>query len=326
MFAQKLKKGDEVRIVALARSMMIPSVKDEVRNLAVENLHNLGLNVGFGKHAYEIDEFNSSSIESRIQDFHEAIVDEHVNCILAVTGGFNSNQLLKYIDYDLIKRNPKIICGFSDITAISNAIYAKTGLVTYSGPDFFTFGDRLCLDYSLEYFRRCLFSEEQFEIKPSLNWGDEEKFNVPNPMLIKNEGFLVVNEGEMEGTLIGGNQSTVNLLQGTEFMPDIAGSILFLEDDSEAHPTTFDRDLQSIIHLPNFDKVKGLIIGRFQKATKMTNDLLIKIIKSKKELEKLPVIANFDFGHTCPMLTLPIGGRVRIVSSYLGSIIEIINH
>ena len=102
------------------------------------------------------------------------------------------------------------------------------------------------------------------------------------------------------------------LLQGSEFMPSLKDSVLFLEDDSEFLAHTFDRDLQSLIHLPDFDGVRCIVIGRFQKESKMSDDLLIKIIKTKKELSNLPVIANVDFGHTEPKITFPIGGYCKI--------------
>src|SRR3989338_11036057 len=128
-----------------------------------------------------------------------------------------------------------------------------------------------------------------------------------NRTFYDNEGYWSINEGETEGIIVGANLCTFNLLQGTEFMPDLKNTVLFLEDDYESVSHTFDRDLQSLIHQPNFSGVKGLVIGRFQKKSKMTNELLTKIIKTKKELNSLPVIANVDFGHTTPIITFPIG-------------------
>jgi len=95
-------------------------------------------------------------------------------------------------------------------------------------------------------------------------------------------------------------------------MPSLENSILFLEDDYESSPVTFDRDLHSLIHQPRFQHVKGLVIGRFQKESHMTSDLLTKIIKSKEELSDIPVIADVDFGHTSPMITLPVGGQASV--------------
>ena len=247
--------------------------------------------------------------------------------IITVNGGFNSNQLLRYLDYDLIKANPKIFCGYSDITALSNAIYAKNGMITYSGPHYFSFGNKKNFDYTWEYFKKWLFSKEPFEVLPSNNWSDDKwAKDQENRKFIKNDGLWVINEGIAEGTIIGGNQCTFNLLHGTEYIPEIRGSILFLEDDHEAHVATIDRDLQSIIHQRGFDQVKGIVFGRFQKETGMSRELLTQIIKSKKELRGIPVVGNADFGHTTPLITFPVGGTAEMVVGKGGVKILIKNH
>ena len=312
IYPQKLRIGDEVRIIAPSRSLAI--VSKETREIANKRFADLGLKLSFGKHIEESDEFISSSIKSRIEDFHDAFSNKNVKAVITAIGGFNSNQLLRYLDWDLIKENPKIFCGYSDITALNNAILAKTGLVSYSGPHYSTFGQELYFDYTLEYFKKCLFSDELFEIEPSEEWSDDILYkNQKEKNLIKNDGFLVINEGKALGTLLGANLCTFNLLQGTEYFPEFPeNTILFVEDDEMSNAVTFDRDLQSLIHLPEFESVKGIVIGRFQNASQMTNELLIKIIKTKKELNNLPVIANVDFGHTDPKITFPVGGEVSL--------------
>jgi len=325
IYPDKLKKGDEVRIIAPAMSYSIFS--EELKNIANKRFEELGLKLTFGKHINEKDDFTSSSIESRIEDLHDAFSDKNVRAIFTAIGGENSNQLLKYIDWELIKNNPKIFCGFSDITALNNSIFQKTGLVTYSGPLYSTFGQKLHFDYTLEYFKKCVMSDDSIEIKPAESWSDDEWYKDQDKRnLIKNNGWLVINEGNANGTILGGNLCTFNLLQGTEYMPDLNNSVLFLEDDYLTNPVTFDRDLQSLIHLPDFSNVKGIIIGRFQNKSKVTNELLTQIIKTKKELNNIPVIANVDFGHTDPKVTLSIGGTVEIISKSNNSKITILKH
>lgn len=329
IYPKKLKKGDTVRVVTPARSLSMGWINnEELKEIARERFEqDLGLKLTFSENVYEIDDFDSSPIETRVNDLHEAFKDESVRLIITVIGGFNSNQLLPYLDYELIKNNPKIVCGYSDITALTNAIYAKTGLVTYSGPHWFSFGDIQGFDYTLEYFKKCLFSNDVFDVKPSEKWSNDRWVGKQeNRNFIDNEGYWILNEGEAEGTIVGGNQCTFNLLHGTEYMPEIKDGILFLEDDYEAHISTVDRDLQSIIHQPGFDQVKGIILGRFQPETKMTRDLLTKIIKTKKELHNIPIIANVDFGHTAPIITFPIGGRVKINANNDNPLIRIENH
>lgn len=311
---KKLKLGDEIRIIAPARSLALLS--DDLIELAKNNLEKQGFRVTFSKNCREKDIFVSSSIKSRVADLHKAFSDRKVKAIFTVIGGFNSNQLLDYIDYDLIKKNPKIICGYSDITALANAIVARSNLITYSGLHFSTWGMKKEFEYNLEYFKKCLMDDRGFEVNPSKTWSDDFWYkDQKNRKLEKNNGFIAINKGEARGHILGGNLCTFNLLQGTRFMPNISNSILFIEDDDltgDYFSASFDRDLQSLIHQPNFKKVKGIVIGRFQKNTDMTLDKLFYILKNKKELKNIPIIANVDFGHTNPLLTFPIGGLAEM--------------
>lgn len=284
-------------------------------------LEKLGLKVSFGKHVHEIDEFESTTVEHRLEDLHDAFFDKNIKAILTVLGGTASNQLLRYLDYQCIKNNPKILCGLSDITSLANAINTKTGLVTYSGPHFTLFGEEKQVDYTTEYFRKCLFTDEVIELHPSERFcnkrGDKEE--------ITNDGYWTINEPPSR-RIAGGNLITLNLLQGSEYMPDLSNVTLFLEDNDKESIRAVENHLQSLINQPNFGKVKGIVFGRFRLGTNMTRALLTKIIQTKKELKKIPVIANVDFGHTTPMITFPIGGTARF-SAEDGSVkIEIVKH
>lgn len=325
MIPNKLQRGDEVRVIAPSISLAI--ISQEQRKIAEARLCSLGLKVTYSDHAEEINEFSSSSIKSRIEDLHRAFSDPNVKAILTCIGGFNSNQLLSYLDYRLIKSNPKILCGYSDITALSNAIFAKTGLVGYSGPHFSSFGMLHGFDYTMEYFEECLFYAEPYEVYPSAQWSDDQWFlNQEERQFYKNDGWLAISYGEAEGTIIGGNLCTLNLLQGTKFMPSLKDSILFLEDDELSSPEIFDRDLQSMIHQPEFEQVKGIVIGRFQKTSKVTHEKLIAILSEKPELNSIPIIAEVDIGHTTPIATFPIGGKVKLICNKEKIRLQILNH
>jgi len=312
-YPKKLRSGDKICVIAPARSLAI--ISEDCRQIADERLTQMGLEIVFSQHAEESNELLSSSIKSRVEDLHTAFADAQIKAILTVIGGFNSNQLLQYIDWDLIKKNPKIFCGFSDITVLNNAIFAKTGLVTYSGPHYSTFGQKLYFDYTLEYFRKCLFSSAPFDILPSKSWSDDVWYKDQNNRdLIVNKGWVIINEGKAEGAILGANLGTFNLLQGTEFMPQFEGTILFLEECAPAKAWDFDRELQSLIHRSDFSQVNGLVLGRFQKTSKITDKQLFDIVKTKKELDNLPIIANVDFGHTDPKITFPIGGTAKVIT------------
>ena len=314
IFPNKLKDGDKIRIVAPSQSLATRS--QENIDLARRKLEALGLKVTFGKHVYEKDMFDSSSVQSRIDDLHDAFQDNNVKAILAVRGGSNANQLLKNIDYDLIKNNPKIFCGYSDITVLQNAIFKMTGLVTYSGPQFSSFAMINGFDYTLDYFKRMLFNNAPIELVPSTDWSEDDWKNKQNNRVFnKNKGYWVVNTGKAKGTIVGGNLSTLQLLQGTQYIPSLESSIAFLEADSitEGHCVVeFDRALQSLIYQPHFDKIKAIVFGRFETKFGMTLEKLKMIIAAKSELHDLPIIANVDFGHTNPMITFPVGGTCEM--------------
>ena len=309
----KLKSGDEIRVIAPSRTLGI--IAAEQRELATERWQAMGLTITFGQHVHEQDRFYSSSIAHRLHDLHEAFRDPQVKGILTVIGGYNVNQLLDRLDYDLIAVNPKVLCGYSDITALSNAIFAKTGLITYSGPHYSTLAMEKGIAYTIAHFQKCIMASAPFSVAQAANWSDDSWYaDQANRAFHPNTGYLVINEGEANGRLLGGNLCTLNLLQGTEYMPDLAGSILFIEDDSESHAAIFDRDLQSLIHQPGFEQVQGLIIGRFQKESKIDDETLIEIIRTKAALNKLPIIANASFGHTTPQFTFPVGGQGSLIA------------
>jgi muramoyltetrapeptide carboxypeptidase len=330
---QKLKAGDDVRIIA--PSCTVPSMpwfSDAMMADAKKFFIDRGITVSEGKYIREMDGAGSTTIEHRIEDIHAAYGDPSVRALLCMRGGWNCNQLLPFLDYDLIKKHPKIFCGFSDITALSNAIFAKTGVVAYSGPNFnqFAYGDKIRFAY--DAFTAALMNDEPFTLQSSKEWTDAY-FAAGKPWPFDlNEGWWAVHEGEAEGTSIGGNLCTLSLLQGTEYMPQVNGSILFIEDDHETHPRTFDRDLTSLTQQPWFDGVKGIIVGRCQREAvnaefgPVTKETLLQIIERNPRLNKLPIIANADFGHTYPTFTFPIGGTVKMRASKEGSEIEIVKH
>jgi len=322
---RKIKKGAHIRIIAPARSLKLLS--ETTIKEASDRLEGLGFKLSFGKHVSEIDEFNSSSIESRIEDLHDAFADKTVDAILTVIGGYNSNQLLQYIDYELIAQNPKIICGFSDVTVLANAITAKTGMITYLGPHFSSWGMKYGFEYSLENFAKCCMEEIPFDLLPSKEWSDDPWYiDQEKRDFITNDGYWILNPGHAIGRVVGGHVRCLNALQGTQYWPGLDDTILILEEDAEISPPLFDRQLQSLVHQLDFNGVKGILIGRFQKETKMTREILEKIISTKPELQNLPIIANIDFGHTTPLATLPVGGSLEIMAMADNAKIRIIEH
>lgn len=296
MIANKLQPGDEIRVVAPSRSQAI--IWENTHHHAMDFWKNSGFNLTFSKNCCELDQYQSSSVASRVEDLHEAFRDPNVKMIITSVGGFNANQLLPYLDYDLIVQNPKILCGYSDITILENAIYAKTGLVTYSGPHYSSFGFDGEPEYTRKAFFDCLTKDEPLRITPS-------KAAVQ---------YTVLQEGMCEGTVIGGNLCTINLLQGTPYMPDIRDKVLFIEDDNimgEYFSYEFERNLQSLLQIEGADTVRGIVFGRFEEGCGMTLERITDIIRDKVPTN-IPVISGVDFGHIFPIITFPIGGNVRV--------------
>ena len=259
----KLRPGASVRVIAPSRSLAI--IGPGVRAEADQKLAALGLNVSFGVHVGERDDFSSSAVAARLADLHAAFADPDVDGILTVIGGFNANQLLTGIDYSLVAAHPKVLCGFSHINVLSNALYARAG----TG------------------FRACVMEDWPVTLAPSPDWSDDAWFlDQEERHLDQRAGWWVLQEGETDGIIVGGNLCTLNLLQGTPFMPPLGGSVVFAEDDAQVRPWDFDRDLVSLLQQPAFAGVRGLVIGRFQTATGMSRDLLAQIVASKPGLRR----------------------------------------
>lgn len=296
MIPNRLKYGDEIRVIAPSSSLS--RVRKDIYDRAFEYLESQGFKVTFSKNSSEMDEFCTSKIQSRVDDIHEAFADKNVKMIITCIGGFNVNQILPYLDYELIKANPKIICGYSDITALLNTIYAKTGLVTYHGPHFSTFGFDIEPEYTQAAFYNALMKSEDITIEPSKTSGK----------------YFTIQNGACEGNIIGGNLCTLNLLQGTPYMPALRDKVLFIEDDNimgDYFVYEFDRNLQSLLQVVGADSIKGIVFGRFDESCKLDENVIKKIIKDKIPSD-IPVVFGVDFGHVFPMITFPVGGRVKI--------------
>lgn len=296
MIPPKLKKGDEIRIIAPSGSLT--RVRTDVLERSLAYLDENGFRVTYSTNCREMDSFSSSSVESRAADLHEAFADPDVKAVMACIGGFNVNQILPYIDYDLIRANPKILCGYSDITALLNAVYARTGLVTYHAPHLAALGFLREREYTHKYLTACLMNEDPISVTPSETAGS----------------YTVLQEGTCEGEIAGGNLCTLNLLQGTPYMPDLRDKVLFIEDDNimgDYFPYEFDRNLQSLLQVSGAESVRGIVFGRFDESCRLTEDTIRAIVKGKVPAG-IPVVFGTDFGHVFPMISFPVGGRVKL--------------
>lgn len=314
-----LKKGDKIGIVSPSST-----IKSFPRRLerGIKTLESLGLKVILGKNAKGSQGHNAGTPEERAEDINNFFENKEIKAIICSTGGWTSNAILPLLDYKEIRKNPKIFCGFSDITALNLAIHKKTGLVTFNGPTvlpvFGEFGGPLA--YSVKWFKKVLFQNLPIgkidyprEFTEEILWWDREDNR--KRKTVPATPFVFLTDGICEGKLIGGNLGTLCILGGTEYMPDFDRVILFLEEEGES-TSSVERRLFYLEHLGIFKKIKGVLFGRPSNFVTDSNDrTLHDILREFGEKYKIPVVADVDFGHTSPMITVPIGINAKINSN-----------
>ena len=316
--AKAAKPANEIRVIA--PSYYWEPGFEERDNRAKERLEGLGYKVTLGEHLASHYHLGTARAEDRVADFHKAVSDESVKIIVAYSGGWSANEMLPLIDWGLVKANPKPLVGYSDITVLLNAIYAKTGNIGLLGPDYGALGNETEWQYTLDHLALALQREYEMKLKPSKEWSSKDG------EAARQSRWSILQEGEAEGVLIGGNFNTFHLLQGTQYQPIFDRPfVLVAEDDDESGKLTtryFSRRLESILQIPGVRKnLRAIVIGRFLPKSNVAAEELASVIASKS-LGDIPVVSNMDFGHTLPILTLPIGGRLEL--SAKGEGIEIV--
>lgn len=317
MIAEKLKLGDTIGF--FSPSTPITSMCPKRYNRAKNFIKSKGFNLIEGNLTEKKDFYRSGSILERANEFNELIYNPDVKCIISTIGGMNTNSILPYIDYEAIKNNPKIIIGYSDMTALLLAIYSKTGLTTYYGPALVaSFGELSPLvDETFLYFANILNDNSSFpQLLPTpKRWTDEYiDWEVQNrEKVLYNNNLIGINPSVITGRLIGGNLNTMTGFWGSEFMPEIKHGDILLIEDSLKDISLVER-LFSLLKVNGiFEKVSAIILGKHEQFNDLgTNrrplDVLLEVLGDKK----LPILAEFDCCHTHPMLTMPIGALVEV--------------
>lgn len=295
---KKLNKNDVIGIVSPASS---PDHYEAIEN-GVKYLEGIGYRVKIGKNVGKKHGYLAGNDEERLDDLHKMFADKEVKAIFSLRGGYGSGRLLDKLNFPLIKKNPKVLVGYSDITALQMAIFNKTGLVTFAGP-------MVATDFSGEVNK---FAEENFW---NVLTNSKKIGKIYNP---QKEKFYILNSGRGEGKLLGGNLALVNSLMGTPYLPKFKDSILLLEDIGE-EPYRVDRLLNQLKLANVFADVNGIILGRFVDCyTKdKTNDAikLNEVIEHYLSPLKIPVIYNFSHGHIKDNLTIPFGINCKLNAS-----------
>lgn len=287
---KKLKKGDTVGLIAPASAFTEKAYKN-----TIENLKTLGLNYIEAKNLHKKNGFLAGIDQERIDDIHEMFGNPNVDAIWCVRGGYGTTRILPMLDYDLIQKNPKILVGYSDITALSHAIFIKTGLVGFHGP---IMGSTMN-PYSLTNIENVLMKgDSKIEIEYFDPKSDDHLYSP-----------YVINSGKMEGLLVGGNLSLLVAIAGTKFNWDATDKLVFIEDIEEK-PYRVDRMLTQLRQSANLHKAKGIILGVFDGcANKSKNDswsLKEVFIDRLSDLD-IPIFYGFSFGHILHKCTIPVG-------------------
>lgn len=327
---KRLKVGDTVGIIST--SSPVAALCPERLERGILEIERMGFKVKVGKNVVKKLDYLAGTVEERLEDFHNFIGDSEVKAVINTIGGFNSNQLIEYIDYELIKQNPKIIIGYSDFTAVLLSIYQKTNLVTFLGPAVLPqFGEyNGLINYSKKSFEDILINSSfPLEVMHSRQWTCEflewDKHDIRERKNVLNKGPKIVREGEMKGEILAGNMGTMLLLAGSSFIPSFENKILFIEDDEDEKPATIDRYLHHLRSIKAFDKINGIVIGRFHPKVSFSEEYsLSNIIKQATKNYNFPIVVDFDFGHTDPMMTLPngINASIKAYSDNVQFIIE----
>lgn len=291
MIPSKLKKGDTIGVIA--PSNYIEKDDLEYINASIALMEASGFKVKFGKYVFEDTLGYGTSPEKRAADINWAFKDDEVKAIMCVKGGEDSNTTLDYIDYEMIKKHPKIICGFSDNTSILNAIHEKTGLVTYHGP---TFKSLTSWETGYAYKQ---FIKAFAENTESLIMGEPE------------DEYATIQVGQATGELIGGNLSLFTKLVCGKYAVNVQDKILFLEElGFEAAPEMVNSNIYYLKQNGVFDRIAGLWIGNYEHPSKVSIEKIIK--NAIGDEYKFPIIKSDNFGHIDKKIIIPIGTKAEI--------------
>lgn len=287
MLPNKLEKGDYIGLIS--PSSAIEKDDLEIINNSIMLMEGAGFKVKFGNNVLLNSTGYGATAKEKAEDINNLFKDKEVKAIFCISGGFNSNSVFEYLDFDAIKYNPKIICGFSDSTSLTNIIYAKTDLITFNGPTF-----KSLTSWQTEYgFKEVM---KRF-VEGSLDLGE------------KDDEYITIRNGQAKGKLVGGNLSLVNEMVNGKYSIDFTDKILFLEElFLESPPGLVSNYFYNMKQNGVFDKIKGIWLGNYDGSVAIEQILLDTIGNEYK----IPIIKSNNFGHIDKKLVIPIGTMAEI--------------
>jgi muramoyltetrapeptide carboxypeptidase len=261
----------------------------------IKYLQSLGYEVKLARHVNERHGYLAGNDAQRAADLNEMFQDDSVKAVFCARGGYGTPRILNRIDFSAIRRNPKIFVGYSDVTALQLAMLSHSGLISFSGPMVAVEMGAGITEFTAKHFWRLLTTPNQRVLMQSP--ADE---------------FSCIRPGLAEGLLIGGCLSLVTSLIGTAYLPDLTGSILFLEDIGE-EPYQVDRHLMQLKLCGALDRVSGIVFCRFEECQPSSSQSLTldEVLREASDGLNIPVMSNWRYGHSADKFTLPVGIRAQ---------------
>ena len=296
---KRLRPGMTVGLVTPASN--VP--EDQELHAAMDLVRSLGFSAEPAVNLFSRTQYLAGTDQQRADDLNAMFADTDIDAIFCVRGGYGSGRLLRYLDYDMIAANPKVIMGYSDITSILNAIYLRTGLVTFHGP---IAGGNFS-NYTYEQYKKVLIEPTQIA-----RIGEPPEFETrPGVVDWKNRLTTIVS-GVAEGHLVGGNLSLMVTLLGTPFEPQFEGAILFLEDVDEP-PYSVDRMLTHLWMAGKLEQVAGIVLGKFTDDGYDSNTFSMEeVLRDRLEPLGIPTLRGAMIGHIEDKTVVPLGVRARL--------------
>ncbi|TMW61961.1 hypothetical protein Poli38472_009454 [Pythium oligandrum] len=282
--------------------------------------------------------YGSADALTRAQDLMDAFRDPSVDAIVCTIGGFNSHEILEYLDFDFIRTHPKVFMGFSDITSVHLALQSQARMISFYGTSVITgFGEFPApLTYTMDYFHKAVATADPIgEVMPSAEWTDDKTANwftkadiTYQEVMQPNTGFKWLRPGQARGPILGGCLPVLLNVRGSKYMPDLQDAILLLEAP-EGHQFDQGMALQDINMVlgalridGTFHKIKGLVMGRVFKHKSEDVDEILRLVLYHTRDTSFPILYGVDIGHTNPVMTIPLGAQVSLDSSTDRFVIE----
>lgn len=311
LYPGRIQPGDTVGLICPAGA----AFSKETVQVTVESLEALGLNVKLGKHVFDRFGYLAGTDQARAEDVNTMFADKSVHAILAIHGGWGCARLLPLLDYKTIKNNPKPLIGYSDITALLVAIYAKTGLVTFHGP----VGAATWNKFSVDSFKQVLFNAVAVTYQNPKELGDN--------LALTKDRVTTITPGTARGKLVGGNLTVLTAIIGSDYVPAWKDTILFLEDTNE-QVYRVDRMFTQLKLAGVLDQVKGVVFGKCSDCNPGNGGYgsltLEEVLEQHLQPLKIPAYSGAMIGHISHKFTVPVGvdaeidataGTIRLLTS-----------